>query len=76
MEKLILTKQQARKFLLAYQGIWPQSDLEEKLGIVDYIRRVVTNNALTKNGIVVLPLFGRGNPGAPLSAYGQEGIEV
>lgn len=40
MEKLILTKQQARKFLLAYQGIWPQNDLEEKLGIVDYIRRV------------------------------------
>jgi len=40
MEKLTLTKQQARKFLLAYQGIWPQSNLEEKFGIVDYIRRV------------------------------------
>ena len=35
-----LTKQQARRFVLAHQGLWPPHDLEGKRGVVSYIRRV------------------------------------
>ncbi len=37
---LILTKQQARRFILAHQGLWPPCQLEGKDGILQYIRRV------------------------------------
>jgi uncharacterized protein YcaQ len=35
-----LTKQQARRFILAHQGLWPPCELEGKSGVLDYIRRV------------------------------------
>ena len=35
-----LTKQQARRFVLAHQGLWPPHELEGKRGVVNYIRRV------------------------------------
>jgi uncharacterized protein YcaQ len=35
-----LAKQQARRFILAHQGLWPPHELEGKRGIVKYIRRV------------------------------------
>jgi uncharacterized protein YcaQ len=38
--KITLTKQQARHFVLAHQGLWPPHELEGKHGIVNYIRRV------------------------------------
>jgi uncharacterized protein YcaQ len=40
MEKLTITKQQARRFILAHQGLWPPYELEGKSGALDYIRRV------------------------------------
>ncbi len=40
MENLILTKSQARRFILAYQGLWPPRALKGKAGILDYIHRV------------------------------------
>jgi uncharacterized protein YcaQ len=40
MKPITLTKQQARRFLLAYQGLWPPSTLKGKPGILDYVRRV------------------------------------
>jgi uncharacterized protein YcaQ len=40
MEQMTLTKAQARRFLLAHQGLWPPRGLEGKAGVLDYIRRV------------------------------------
>jgi uncharacterized protein YcaQ len=37
---LTLTKQQARRFILAHQGLWPPHELEGKSGVLDYVRRV------------------------------------
>ncbi len=37
---LNLTKEQARRFLLAYQGLWPPDEFQGKAGILAYIRRV------------------------------------
>jgi uncharacterized protein YcaQ len=35
-----LTRPQARRFMLAHQGLWPSHALEGKRGIVHYLRRV------------------------------------
>ena len=35
-----ITKKQARRFILAHQGLWPPYELEGKPGVLDYIRRV------------------------------------
>lgn len=35
-----ITKEQARRFLLMYHGLWPSFEFKGKKGIVDYIRRV------------------------------------
>jgi uncharacterized protein YcaQ len=35
-----LTKQQAGRFMLAHQGLWPPHELEGKTGIVSHVRRV------------------------------------
>ncbi len=40
MERLTLTKQQARRFVLAHQGLWPPYELAGKAGILEYIHRV------------------------------------
>jgi uncharacterized protein YcaQ len=40
MEQIALTKQQARRFILAHQGLWPPHDLEGRTRVLDYIRRV------------------------------------
>ena len=40
MERITLTKQEARRFLLAHQHLWPPYALEGKSGIVQYIRHV------------------------------------
>jgi uncharacterized protein YcaQ len=40
METLTLTNQQARRFILAHQGLWPPYELEGKSGVLAYIRRV------------------------------------
>jgi uncharacterized protein YcaQ len=40
MERLTLTNQQARRFILAHQGLWPPYELEGKSGVLAYIRRV------------------------------------
>ncbi len=40
MGMLTITKQQARRFILAHQGLWPPYELEGKAGILEYIRRV------------------------------------
>jgi uncharacterized protein len=41
MDKPIqLTKGQARRFLLSYQGLWPTGEYQGKPGILDYIRHV------------------------------------
>jgi uncharacterized protein YcaQ len=37
---LTITKRQARRLILAHQGLWPPYELEGKSGILDYIRRV------------------------------------
>jgi uncharacterized protein YcaQ len=40
VERLTITKQQARRLILAHQGLWPPYELEGKSGALDYIRRV------------------------------------
>ena len=40
METLTITKQQARRFILAHQGLWPPYELEGKAGVLEFIRRV------------------------------------
>ena len=40
MKPITLTKQQSRRFLLAYQGLWPPRSMKSKAGILDYIGRV------------------------------------
>jgi uncharacterized protein YcaQ len=35
-----LTKQQARRFILAYQGLWPPYTFEGKSGVLDFVHRV------------------------------------
>ncbi|MCK5316348.1 MAG: YcaQ family DNA glycosylase, partial [Anaerolineales bacterium] len=40
METLTITKQQARRFILAHQGLWPPYELEGKDSILEYIHRV------------------------------------
>lgn len=40
MENLVLTKAQARRFLLAHQGLWPPYVARGKEGVLEYIRRV------------------------------------
>ena len=40
MEKLTITNRQARRFILAHQGLWPPYELEGKSGVLGYIRRV------------------------------------
>jgi uncharacterized protein YcaQ len=40
MDKIILTKKQARRFLLLHQGLWPPQNLKDKSGILAYIQRV------------------------------------
>jgi uncharacterized protein YcaQ len=37
---LTITKLQARRLILAYQGLWPPYELEGKSGVLDYIHRV------------------------------------
>ncbi|TWH47576.1 winged helix-turn-helix domain-containing protein [Sporomusa sp. KB1] len=39
-ENLTITKQQACRFILAHQGLWPPYELAGKSGILSYIRRV------------------------------------
>jgi len=36
MKPITLTKQQSRRFLLAYQGLWYPRTLKSKAGILDY----------------------------------------
>jgi uncharacterized protein YcaQ len=40
MGKLTLSKQQARRFLLSHQGLWPPYELTGKAGVMKYIQRV------------------------------------
>jgi hypothetical protein len=40
MAILTITKQQARRFLLAHQGLWPWTEADNKKGVLDFIRRV------------------------------------
>jgi uncharacterized protein YcaQ len=40
MTTLTLTKQQARRFMLAHQGLWPPYAAQGKAGALDYIQRV------------------------------------
>ncbi len=40
MGSLTLTKQQASRFILAHQGLWPPHSIEGKAGILDFIRHV------------------------------------
>jgi uncharacterized protein YcaQ len=40
MKKLTITNRQARRFILAHQGLWPPYKLEGKSGVLGYIRRV------------------------------------
>ena len=35
-----ISRQQARRFILAYQGLWPTHQFKGKKGILEYIRRV------------------------------------
>jgi hypothetical protein len=39
-EAITLTNRQARRAILAHQGLWPPHDLHGKAGTLDYIRRV------------------------------------
>ena len=39
-EKLAITRQQARRFLLYYQGLWHSFEFQGKQGVLNYIRRV------------------------------------
>jgi uncharacterized protein YcaQ len=40
MQTLTITKRQARRFLLAHQGLWPPYELKGKTGVLEYIHRV------------------------------------
>jgi uncharacterized protein YcaQ len=40
MDTLTISKQQARRFLLAHQGLWPAQNVEGKAGVLETIRRV------------------------------------
>ena len=40
MKTLTITKQQARRLILAHQGLWPAYELEGKAGVLEYIQRV------------------------------------
>jgi uncharacterized protein YcaQ len=40
METLTITKQQARRFVLSHQGLWPPYELEGKAGVLEYIHRI------------------------------------
>jgi uncharacterized protein YcaQ len=40
MESLRITNEQARRFILAHQSLWPPHELEGTGGILDYIHRV------------------------------------
>ncbi|HEY69164.1 MAG TPA: winged helix-turn-helix domain-containing protein [Anaerolineae bacterium] len=40
MQTLTITKRQARRFLLAHQGLWPPYALKGKAGVLEYIHRV------------------------------------
>ena len=40
MEMLTITKQQARRFILAHQSLWPPYELEGKAGVLAFIHRV------------------------------------
>lgn len=40
MESIVITKTQARRFMLAHQGLGPSCDVEGTAGVLDYIRRV------------------------------------
>jgi uncharacterized protein YcaQ len=40
MDAPTLTRQQARRFLLVHQGLWPPCSLTGKAGVLSYIRRV------------------------------------
>ena len=40
MEKIQISREQACRFLLVHQGLWPPYALEGKTGILSYIRRV------------------------------------
>ncbi|MGE5623470.1 MAG: winged helix-turn-helix domain-containing protein [Methanocella sp.] len=40
MPELTLTQEQARRFLLAHQGLWPPRRLQGKSALLEYVRRV------------------------------------
>lgn len=40
MTRFTLTRQHARRFLLAHQGLWPPAAADNKKGVLDFIRRV------------------------------------
>jgi uncharacterized protein YcaQ len=40
MPEYAITNRQARRFILAHQGLWPPYGLKGKSGVLDYIRRV------------------------------------
>ena len=40
MDKLTITKEQARRFLLTHQGLWPPHSLEGKCSVLGFIRRM------------------------------------
>ena len=40
MDMLIITKRQARRFILAHQGLWPPYELEGKSGVLGHVRHV------------------------------------
>ena len=39
-ETVVLTKEQARRFLLAHQGLWPPKRMQGKEGVLAFVRRV------------------------------------
>ncbi len=40
MSELTITRRQARRYILAHQGLWPPYALQGKAGILSYVRRV------------------------------------
>ncbi|MGB2894625.1 MAG: crosslink repair DNA glycosylase YcaQ family protein [Anaerolineales bacterium] len=40
MEPLTITKRQARRFILAHQGLWPPYESQGKVGVLEFIHRV------------------------------------
>lgn len=40
MPEITLTQEQARRFLLAHQGLWPPRGLQGKSALLEYVRRV------------------------------------